>query len=65
MVSLEAFKSHSLMLLMQRNLAEVSLQDLFQLAKQLKYPGITTLRLFVFPEDQLTGKHSPTYSMRQ
>lgn len=44
----------------QRNLSELSLADLLQLAKHLKYPSITTLRLSVSPEDQLSGRlHMP------
>ncbi|KAG0627876.1 hypothetical protein M758_2G235000 [Ceratodon purpureus] len=38
----------------QRNLSELSLSDLLQLAKQLKYPSITTLRLSVSAKEQLS-----------
>lgn len=43
-------------IIVQRNWVDLSLQDLLRLAKQLKYPGVTTLRLSVCPEDQLSGK---------
>ena len=42
-------------IILQGNLSEVSLSDLLQLAKQLKYPSITALRLSVSPEEQLSG----------
>lgn len=44
----------------QRNLNEVSLLDLLRLARRLKYPTLTTLRLFVSLEDQPRGRlHVP------
>ncbi|XP_073392623.1 uncharacterized protein [Physcomitrium patens] len=45
-------RASNIQYVLQRNLNEVSLLDLLRLARRLKYPTLTTLRLFVSLEDQ-------------
>ena len=41
--------------ILQRNLKDVSLSDLIAVAKQIRTPTTTTLRLFVSADDQRFG----------